>query len=282
MSSSNDIFILLLLVLYLSIIYMISVGIFKRKKWSTLLSGPFSKKDIRRRELILVIMSTMVFFIIYYILIISGYIRNSELISYLNVFNNVIILDFIRMFSISILVIGGLFFLDSLFSNLYMLIFSVVFIGIYSITLILNIEFLFNYYIRFNSIVKPITNFIFNYNYYNTKIIEFFTVAIMIILIGIILGLISSLLTNKIKVENMTNGIMFKIPKKVGLFMIYTFNGLLLSPFIVETINVNLFYSSMDRNVILIIGIICIIVLSVISYFIVRKIKGKRKSGLIT
>ncbi|MBX7407797.1 hypothetical protein K4H42_13145 [Clostridium chauvoei] len=104
----------------------------------------------------------------------------------------------------------------------------------------------------------------------------------MIILIGIILGLISSLLTNKIKVENMTNGIMFKIPKKVGLFMIYTFNGLLLSPFIVETINVNLFYSSMDRNVILIIGIICIIVLSVISYFIVRKIKGKRKSGLIT
>ncbi|MBX7364980.1 hypothetical protein K4H50_13235, partial [Clostridium chauvoei] len=181
-----------------------------------------------------------------------------------------------------ILVIGGLFFLDSLFSNLYMLICSVVFIGIYSITLILNIEFLFNYYIRFNSIVKPITNFIFNYNYYNTKIIEFFTVAIMIILIGIILGLISSLLTNKIKVENMTNGIMFKIPKKVGLFMIYTFNGLLLSPFIVETINVNLFYSSMDRNVILIIGIICIIVLSVISYFIVRKIKGKRKSGLIT
>ncbi|MBX7317100.1 hypothetical protein K4H61_13160, partial [Clostridium chauvoei] len=148
LSSSNDIFILLLLVLYLSIIYMISVGIFKRKKWSTLLSGPFSKKDIRRRELILVIMSTMVFFIIYYILIISGYIRNSELISYLNVFNNVIILDFIRMFSISILVIGGLFFLDSLFSNLYMLIFSVVFIGIYSITLILNIEFLFNYYIR--------------------------------------------------------------------------------------------------------------------------------------
>ena len=49
--------------LYMVVVYVITVGIYKRKKWSTLLAGPFSRMDIRKREFLIISISSIVYII---------------------------------------------------------------------------------------------------------------------------------------------------------------------------------------------------------------------------
>ena len=54
----------IMMIVYYAICYLIIVGIFKRKKWSTLLAGPFSRLDIRKREVILMIINLELFMLV--------------------------------------------------------------------------------------------------------------------------------------------------------------------------------------------------------------------------
>ena len=65
----------LLLIIYIGVIYIITVGVFKRKKWSTFLAGPFSRIDIRKRELIIIGLSVFIYVGVYLSVVIKNYIQ---------------------------------------------------------------------------------------------------------------------------------------------------------------------------------------------------------------
>ena len=109
----------LLLIVYIGIVYMITVGIFKRKKWSTFLAGPFSRLDIRKRELSIMVTSILIFIGMYLSIIIKNYIQYQYILIYIDDFYKIVVLDVIRIISLSTIIIGVVAVLDSIFSNLY-------------------------------------------------------------------------------------------------------------------------------------------------------------------
>ena len=120
-----------LLILYIGIVYIITIGMFKKKKWSTFLAGPFSRIDIRKRELLIIIISVIIHILIFLVVLFKDLIQYYDVIVYINDFYKIILLDIIRIFSISTIIIGVLSVLDSIFSNTYYLIMSVVISFVY-------------------------------------------------------------------------------------------------------------------------------------------------------
>lgn len=274
---------ILFLIFYLCIAYIISVGFFKRKKWTTLLSGPFSRMDIRKREFYLVLISASVYLISFIGIVIQKSYMYYEVIRYVDSFMIIILLDILRIISISIAVIGGLALLDSFFSNLYYMIASIIFIFIYMMGVLINYGNYITYYIEspYNQIsgARVIINYLEGYynnfeNYIGTTI----GVSIFFIVAGLICLFIGKKLTNKMLVENMNEGVIFNFPKKILEFMIVTFPGIILSQFIVELINERYFYYNLGENTRWKLLIIVTGVLTVISYMSLKVIKRKFKN----
>lgn len=272
------------LILYLIVIYTISVGIFKRKKWSTLLAGPFSRMDIRKRELVIVVMSALVYILIYLVIVGQGVIENKEIISYIGNFKEVIIVDLIRIISISIITIGGLALLDSIFSNIYYLIGSMIFIGVYMISLLMNFELgLYTYIdstdakgIRY--VYNGLTEYLEGVAIGNKMSgLQITCISLSFIITGIILILIAKKLTNKMLVEYMNEGIMFNFPKKVVQFILATFLGVLFAPILSNLINEFYFYYTLGDLEIIFIRIGIIVISSILSYFLLIKFKKRKK-----
>ncbi|GAA0083819.1 hypothetical protein UT300007_02580 [Clostridium sp. CTA-7] len=272
------------LILYLIVIYTISVGIFKRKKWSTLLAGPFSRMDIRKRELCIVVMSNFVYILIYLVIVGQGIIENMEIISYIGNFKEIIIIDLIRIISISIITIGGLALLDSIFSNIYYLIGSMIFIGVYIISLLINFQLGSFTYIDSTdtSGVRYVYNGLTEYLQgvaIGNKIssLQITCISLSFIITGIILILIAKKLTNKMLVEHMNEGIIFNFPKKVVQFMLVTFLGVLFAPILSNLINEFYFYYTLGNLEIIFIRIGIIVISSILSYLLLIKFKKRKK-----
>ncbi|WP_411169887.1 hypothetical protein ACH36K_05155 [Clostridium sp. MB05] len=280
---------LFFLVLYLIIVYIIATGIFKRKKWSTLLAGPFSRMDIRKREFIVLIISNIVYIFIYLIIIGQSVLENRELVVYIGNLNELILLDIIRIISISTIVIGFLCFFDSIFSNIYYFFGSLVFIFIYLVSILINIESsaYINYiYIGEEKIkgLRYLYGICYQYlsgTYYEIPISnsEIIYISISLILLGIIFIIIAKNLTNKMLVESMSEGIIFDFPKKIGKLMVITFPGLLLSPTLSELIN-EIYYYNLQYEELFFIRKILIFTISIATYFILRRLKGKKKQKI--
>lgn len=269
----------LVLGLYLVIIYIIAVGIFKRKKWTTLLSGPFSRIDIRKREFVIISMSLVIYIITYLIVIAQGVASNIEIIRYMGNFHEIILIDLIRIISISTIVIGGMALLDSIFSNIYYLVGSCVFIIIYAILLLGNFSSSFYMYIYDeNRGVRYLENGLSEY-IQGIQIgdemsnLQIAVISAIFIITGIVLIIISKKLTNKMLVENMNEGILFTFPKKVAKFMIITFCGITIAPFLSNLINETYFYYTLVEKDLILIRLAIIIVTSIISWIIFRRVK---------
>lgn len=274
---------ILYLIIYICIAYIISVGFFKRKKWTTLLSGPFSRMDIRKREFYIVLISALVYLIIFVGLLIQKTYIYHDVIRYIDSFMVRVLLDLLRMISISILAIGGLALLDSLFANLYYMIASIIFIFIYIMGIFMNYSYYISYYIESTYNIVNGTRNIFNYleGYYDTfenYIGIIIGISIFFIIVGLICLLIGKKLTNKMLVENMNEGVIFNFPKRILEFMIVTFPGIFLSPSIVEVINGRYFYYNLDVINRFKFTIVTIFVLTVISYISLKIIKRTLKN----
>lgn len=274
---------ILYLITYLCIAYIISVGIFKRKKWTTLLSGPFSRMDIRKREFFIVLMSALIYLIIFIGILIQKTYIYYEVVRYVDSFMVKVLLDILRIISISTIAIGGLALLDSFFSNLYYMVASIIFIFIYIMGIFMNYSYYISYYIDSTYNIISGTRNIFNYleGYYNTYenyIGIIISISIFFIVVGLICLLIGKKLTSKMLVENMNEGIIFNFPKKILEFMIVTFPGIILSQSIVGVINGRYFYYSLDESSIIKFNIITMVVLIVISYISLKSIKRSFKN----
>lgn len=280
---------ILLLTVYLMICYSIIVGLHKRKKWSLFLSGPFSKLDIRKREFTLMIISFLVFLFSYIISVIQNVYLNYEVIYYIGNFGTSFLLDIIRIICISTLIIGCLALLDCFFSNLYFVFGSMIFILAYLFTLLINLEgyiVMYTYANRaFNIIIENIQYYLEGYYFYGdyagnldraTIILRVQGISTALFVIGIILIIISKGLTKNMFVENMNEGILMKFPKKAFKFMLITFSGLVLAPFLSELINEFYFSYTLNANMLFAVKLLIVIIFSFISSYLLKM----RKNGV--
>ena len=274
---------ILYLIIYICIAYIISVGVFKRKKWNTLLSGPFSRMDIRKREFFIISMSALIYLIIFIGLIIQKIYIYYEVVRYVDFFMIKVLLDILRIISISTIAIGGLALLDSFFSNLYYMVASIIFIFIYVIGIFVNYSYLISHYVEssYNRIsgTRIIINYLEGYyNNYDNYMGITIGISIFFIVAGLICLIIGKKLTNKMLVENMNEGIIFNFPKRILEFMIVTFPGIILSQSIVEVINARYFYYNLNENNRFKFIIITIGVLTIISYISLKTVKKGLKN----
>ena len=135
-----------ILLIFLVISFILICGMFKRKKWATLLSGPFSRMDIRRRELVLMVGCVIVFILMFLLVWIRYSISNDILVSYIKGFWWLIAMDVVRIIFISLATMSILFLIDSLTSNIYITLVSLFAIGAYSLTGLLTIKSSFLWY----------------------------------------------------------------------------------------------------------------------------------------
>lgn len=273
----------LLLIIYIGVIYIITVGVFKRKKWSTFLAGPFSRIDIRKRELIIIGLSVFVYVGVYLSVVIKNYIQYYDILIYINDFYKIVILDVIRIIAISTITIGVLSILDSIFSNLYYLIIAAVISIIYLIFLLVDFSSIFSYYsygeVRglryvYNGLIEFISGVSIGDSITALQIISMSTAFI---LIGIVLLYISKILTSKMLVENMNEGIILNFPKKIANFMIVTLPGVVAASFISSVVDEIYFKNTLGVYEVAFIRLLIIIVVSIVAYYIFKNFKKVKK-----
>lgn len=274
---------IVILLLYLIIVYIISVGIFKRKKWSTLLAGPFSRMDIRTREFIIVVMSAIFYLLCYLVIVGQETVQNIEIISYIGNFKEIVIIDVIRIISISTITIGGLALLDSIFSNMYYLFGSLIFIIIYMISLLINFEvsryiYLYNGDRGLRYLYNGIMEYLGGYSIGNEiSNLQIECISVFFIITGIVLIVIAKKLTNKMLVEYMNEGIIFEFPRRIAKFMLITFPGIILAPILSSLIDEFYFNYTLSDSYLIFIRLVIVIIITFFSNLALKKFQNLKK-----
>ncbi|WP_195954324.1 hypothetical protein [Clostridium tertium] len=274
---------IVILLLYLIIVYIISVGIFKRKKWSTLLAGPFSRMDIRTREFIIVAMSAIFYLLCYLVIVGQETVQNIEIISYIGNFKEIVIIDVIRIISISTITIGGLALLDSIFSNMYYLFGSLIFIIIYMISLLINFEvsryiYLYNGDRGLRYLYNGIMEYLGGYSIGNEiSNLQIACISVFFIITGIVLIVIAKKLTNKMLVEYMNEGIIFEFPRRIAKFMLITFPGIILAPILSSLIDEFYFNYTLSDSYLIFIRLVIVIIITFFSNLALKKFQNLKK-----
>ena len=278
-----------ILVVFLVICFVLICGMFKRKKWATLLSGPFSRIDIRKRELTLMIGCIIGFILLFLLVCERNYIANDVLNSYIKGFWILVVIDIIRIIVVSAALTSILFFIDSLTSNMYVTLGSMFAIGAYCIVVIITIvsSFLWAY----NSIARKIWKYItimIDSILFGTEInihkYIFFTGLIILIIITIVCTIITKKLTKKIKVENMGDALIFRSIRKIAPILLSTLIGMIVGSIIFKGLLVDnrldvvlntVTYPLVSIGIITIISIIIYIIIKSISKVLKNKIPRK-------
>ena len=266
--------------LYLGIIYIITSGLFKRKKWTTFLSMPYSKLDIRKREFFILFISFIIYISIFLLMILKGCIQFYEVISYLDKFYRIIIIEAVRLVSIGLLILSLICIVDTIFSSIYYIIGGCLAILIYSIFFILNFEYILRAEVIYKLNLINLLNIIYDYTlggFREFRLYEVFIIASIFLIISIVLIYISKRLTNKMMVENMNEGILFSFPKKIAKFILLTLPGLIIALFLSEFI-----YTYNDYNynyyILILVRLIIIVISSFIIKYVIKNIKKESEN----
>lgn len=98
-------------------IYIFASGNNKRNTTMFLCSGPHTKKQIKFNELICLLMTLVLFIIMYIYMVITIYVRNNELMTIINGFIPIILIEILRLLLFGIIGILLMIEIDLLFSN---------------------------------------------------------------------------------------------------------------------------------------------------------------------
>ena len=128
-------------------IYFMSGGGNKRNSAMFLTSSPYTKKQIKYNELIGLLITLALFVITYIYIAITFYIRNSQLLSIISGYENVIAIEVIKITLLGIIGIAFMLTIDTLFTNSIIAVLSMIIIIPESIVLILaKLCFILNYF----------------------------------------------------------------------------------------------------------------------------------------
>lgn len=223
--------IIVVLSVFLVLSFISICGMFKRKKWSTLLSCTFSRIDIRKRELVLMGGCIIGFILIFLLVCIRYSIENAILVSYIDEFWTLVGIDVIRIIIVSLAITAILFFIDSLTSNMYVTLGTIFTIGLYCGAIVMTIGscFLLDYSVSSSSItifIMDIIKSIIIGSKENVYTYEFLSGVIAIIVMTSICGLITKKLTGKMKIEHMGDAFIFSQIRNIIPFLLSTLIGM--------------------------------------------------------
>lgn len=117
-------------------IYFIAQGINKRNSAMFLASGPYTKKQIKYNELMCLLITLVFFVVIYGYIALMAYIRNREILSIIEGYGTITLIEIARIVLIGIIGIIFMLTVDLLFSNAVIGFISMIFvipISIYAI-----------------------------------------------------------------------------------------------------------------------------------------------------
>lgn len=119
-------------------IYFIAQGINKRNAAMFLASGPYTKKEIKYNELMCIFITLGLFVITYIYISLMAYLRNKQLLSIVDGYWFIILIEIARIFLIGIIGILFMLIVDLLFSNTVVGFVSMIFVMPVSILLIIT------------------------------------------------------------------------------------------------------------------------------------------------
>lgn len=119
-------------------IYFIAQGINKRNSAMFLASGPYTKKQIKYNELLCIFVTLGLFVIMYIYISLMAYLRNKQLLSVVDGYWHIILIEIVRIILIGIIGILFMLTVDLLFSNTVVGFASMIFVIPGSILLIIT------------------------------------------------------------------------------------------------------------------------------------------------
>ncbi|SFC22328.1 hypothetical protein [Clostridium uliginosum] len=280
-------------VIFLSI-YFIVLGVNKRNMNMFLLSGPYTKKQIRSNELICFLITLVLFIITYIYIAITFYIRHSESFTIINGYSTIILIESIKIFLLGIIGILFILIVDSLFSNASVIALSMGFMFFSFLLILHKIDWIFRVFRNVLDVDKYINNInyiknkflIFNEDYsrINVRLKNFFIYCIILLVIIAIMLIVLRILQRKCGFE--TNNRLFSSKWSQNVISIYSaiiismFADLIvLSDFQNHILyNSNRFNASLplkDISILLLSDISFITIASIISYKIIKRIIKK-------
>jgi ABC-2 type transport system permease protein len=269
-------------------VYFIAQGINKRNTAMFLASGPYTKKQIKYNELICILVTLSLFVVTYFYIALMAYIRNKHLLSIVDGYWYIIFIEIARIILIGIIGIIFMLIVDLLFSNTVVGFISMTFIMPVSIYLIITKLFKILEYTGIDN------RYMVNYENgeipkYNAKVLLeratvreirlrelFFEIVIALFIIGIML-IIHNVVQKRYRLECCNKIFSSKINENIIVILIASAIGSLASLFLVSD-----FIRNMQRDYLPLSGVnlikglsldlLCIIIVGVLSYKIIKKV----------
>lgn len=279
-STSNG-FCMFLMISFITLIFIFMKGINKRDSMSFFMSGPFTKREIKKNEVLTLILLVLFFVVIYtYIILCLSY-KHKIQIEYIPNYCKYTSVGILRLLIAGIVFSLYLAFMDLLFSNTIVSILAMVILPITMIGVILVLlEVLLS-----DKIIRCAVNFGYKYSkcifiyffgentdlvnnsYFSYNKILIFGTAMSILAI-IILCFLMYIISDKIRVNNINNIFNFRIVELVSVQLIVFF---MIIQILAVTIQIKE-YSISSRIVKLVFVIISFGISNVLRKSIVKKI----------
>lgn len=275
-------------------IYLFASGISKKNTTMFLCSGPFTKKQIKINELICLMITLGLFIITYIYIAVTLYVKNNELISIINGYHEIILIEVIRLLLFGTIGILLMIEIDLLFSNSIIAYFGMIALGAATIPILFKSRGVLTYigYGRYSSVMdkifgnviygksKHLSILFYGGDFHSDDLgIIFKGIIFLIIIIGIMLS-IFNVLEKRAKLEIVSkifsckaneNMIVFYLSLGVGAFVNMVFTEIILNRMLYKTGRSLLFLISNSMEM-LVIDVVSIGIITFISYKLIKKI----------
>lgn len=271
---------ILTMIFFITLIFIFMKGINKRESSAFFMSGPFTKRDIKKNEVLTLIFLVLYFSaILLYVIVCLTY-KHRIQVKYIPDYYKFIFISIIRMLIVGILFSFYLSFMDLLFSNTIVSILAMVMfpiMAIFTVAILLEVILsdkildyvipfcykyftcMFIYFFGENSDLLHNTYFSFN---------KIFILCTMVSIMAIIiLGILIYIISDKIKINNINNIFNFRIVETISIqFILFSIIMQIL------IIVIELKEYSISRIVNLVLITISYLVSNILRKFVVKKI----------
>jgi hypothetical protein len=274
-------------------IYFIAQGINKRNAAMFLASGPYTKKQIKYNELMCLLITLVFFTLAYSYIALMAYVRNRELLSIIDGYGTIILIEIARIVLIGIIGILFMLTVDLLFSNTVIGFISMIFVIPVSIYVILMKVFEIIDYTRIYSRFVVANSGNSEFQRYTVKVLiergtmkeirlrELFFEIVIALFIIVIMFFILNVTQQRYKLEWCNKIFSSKTNENILVILIATAIGsfaslFLLSDFINNIQRRNegnyLPLAGIDLVKALSVDLLCIVIVGFISYKIIKKV----------
>ena len=273
-------------------IYIFANGVNKRNTTMFLCSGPFTKKQIKINELICLMITLGLFISMYLYIAVTIYVKNNELMSIVNWYPEVILIELIRLILFGTIGILLMIEMDLLFSNSIIAYFGMIALGAVTIPILYKLRGILFYFGGwgptmdkiFGNIIygksKHLSILFYGGDFHMDDLEIIFKGIIFSVIIIVTMLLIFNVLEKRSKLETVSkifsckaneNMIVIYLSLGIGAFINLSITDIILDRMVYKNGRIQPFLNS-NSMVMLAIDVVSIGIITFISYKIIKKI----------